>query len=193
MKSHIRVLGIDDGPFDFSDDRALFAAVLFRLPSYIEAIALGTVEVDGRDSSDSIRQIVERKGWKHMLHAIMIDGAALGGFNIVDIKALSVKTGIPSITVTSERPDMKSIKEALKGHFQCWEYRYAMLESRELHEIRLDEGAVYVSFEGTDLKNAVEIVKKSVIRGLTPEPIRIAHMVAGACASFRREVCQWGV
>ncbi len=82
---------------------------------------------------------------------------------------------------------MESIKEALKGHFFRWEGRYAMLERRGLHEIRVEEGTVYISFEGTDLKNAIEIVRKSIIRGLRPEPVRMAHMVARACAELRSE------
>ncbi len=58
MKSHIRVLGIDDGPFDFGDDRAIFAGILIRLPSYMEAVSLETVEVDGKDSTERICEMV---------------------------------------------------------------------------------------------------------------------------------------
>lgn len=180
MKPHIRILGIDDGPFSFKERRALFAGVLMRLPAYMEGISMSYVDVDGEDSTDKIAEMVEREGWKGMLHAILIDGAALAGFNIVDIDALQRRTGIPVITVTSEKPDMESIRKALKGHFTEWQPRYRMLEGRELHEIDVEEGRVYISYSGTDLRGAKEIVRKSIIRGLTPEPIRLAHMIVRA-------------
>ncbi len=180
MKSHLRVLGIDDGPFTFDEDRALFTGVLMRLPNYIEAVSIDSVAVDGDDSAKRIAEMVEGERWNGMLHAILIDGAALAGFNIVDIDALSDRTGIPAITVTSEKPDMESIEQALKGHFKEWQGRYAMLERREIHEISTDEGIVYISFSGTDLRGAKEIVRKSIVRGLTPEPIRVAHIIARA-------------
>lgn len=180
MKPHIRILGIDDGPFSFKERRALFAGVLMRLPAYMEGISMSYVDVDGEDSTDKIAEMVEREGWEGMLHAILIDGAALAGFNIVDIDALNKKTGVPAITVTSEKPDIESIRKALKGHFTEWQPRYRMLEFRELHEIDVEEGRVYISYSGTDLRGAKEIVRKSIIRGLTPEPIRAAHMIVRA-------------
>ncbi len=180
MKPHIRVLGIDDGPFTFDEERALFSGVLMRLPNYIEAVSLGSIAVDGGDSAEKIAEMVEGERWNGMLHAILIDGAALAGFNIVDIDALSDRTGVPAITVTSEKPDMESIKQALKAHFKEWQSRYEMLERRETHEISVSEGIVYISFSGTDLKGAKEIVRKSIVRGLTPEAVRVAHIIARA-------------
>ena len=179
MKPHLRVLGIDDGPFTFKERRALFTGVMVRLSSYVEAIAIGSVEIDGTDATEQIAEMLTFYGWKG-IHAILIDGAALGGFNIVDIAGLHDRTGIPVITVTHEKPDMYSIKEALKSHFDEWEERYSMLESREIHEISVKEGRVYISFHGTDLKGAKEIVRKSIVRGLTPEAIRLAHMIGRA-------------
>lgn len=38
MKSHVRVLGIDDSPFTFQTRRALVVGVVSRLPTYIEGI-----------------------------------------------------------------------------------------------------------------------------------------------------------
>ena len=179
MKPHLRVLGIDDGPFTFDERRALFTGVMVRLPSYVESIAIGSVEVDGNDATERIAEMLISHGWNG-IHAILIDGAALGGFNIVDIEELNDRTGVPVITVTHERPDMDSIKEALKSHFRKWEKRYDMLESREMYEISVEEGIVYISFYGIDLKGAKEVVRKSIVRGLTPEAIRLAHMVGRA-------------
>lgn len=180
MKTHLRVLGIDDGPFTFKEKEAIFSGVLMRLPGYVESISTGYIEVDGDDSTENIREMIERNRWQEMLHAVLIDGAALGGFNIVDIDALNRQTGIPVITVTSERPDMESIKNALKSHFSSWESKYGMLATREMHEIEVPEGRVFISFAGTELETAREIVRRSIIKGLKPEVLRLAHMISRA-------------
>jgi len=182
MKPHIRVLGIDDGPFTFKQERCVFAGVMLRLPSYVEGVAFGSVIVDGRDSAEKISEMVEQNRWINLLHAILIDGVALAGFNIVGIDALYEKTGVPVITVTADRPDMDSIKAALRSHFKEWQEGYEMLASREIHEITAGDGVVYISFSGTDLKAAKEVVRGSIIRGHTPESLRLAHMMAGAFA-----------
>ncbi len=190
MKAHIRVIGIDDGPFTFSEDMVIFTAVLMRLPAYVEGIAIGKVRIDGSDSTERIAEIIGRKRWGSLAHAVLIDGAALGGFNIVDIERLSEIAGLPAITVTSDRPDMERIKEALKHHFNRWEERYRMLSEREIHEVVMEDGMVYISFSGIDLKGAKEIIRKSVVRGLVPEAIRMAHIVSRAVKEAENEALQ---
>jgi len=186
MKPHIRVLGIDDGPFTFARKRCTFAGVMVRLPAYVEKVAVSNVGVDGADSTDKIMEMVEQNRWGKLLHAILLDGAALAGFNIVDIDGLYEITGVPVITVTSERPDNESIGAALRHHFEDWQERYHMLASREVHGISAGDGRLYVSFVGTDLKGAKEVVRGSIIRGHTPEPLRLAHMIARAVERSNR-------
>ncbi len=189
MKPHIRVLGVDDGPFTFAQKRCPFAGVMLRLPSYVEGAAFGSVVVDGTDSAERIAKMVRSSGWIPLLHAILIDGAALAGFNLVDIERLNSTTGIPVITVTSDRPNPESIKAALRTHFEEWEERYEMLASREIHEITAGDGVLYISFAGTDLKGAKEVIRASIIKGHTPEPLRLAHMMARAFARSFDEFC----
>ena len=180
MKEHIRIAGFDDGPFSFGDKRCVFSGVLMRMPGTVEAISISSVEVDGGDSALRISEMVEKEGWGRLAHAIMVDGASMGGFNLIDTDEIVERTGVPAITVTHERPDMDSIRDAMKMHFQDWEERYEWLSSRELHEVSVNEGNVFISFSGLKLSDAKAIVRKAIVHGLTPEPVRVAHMVARA-------------
>ena len=45
----------------------------------------------------------------------MLNGITFGGFNVVDIKKLHLATKLPVLAVTHEKPDLKSIHEALKN------------------------------------------------------------------------------
>jgi endonuclease V-like protein UPF0215 family len=180
VKPHIRIIGIDDGPFDFGEEKCLFAGVLMRMPDTVEGMALSSIAVDGDDSAFNISRMMEREGWDRLAHVIMTDGASMGGFNLIDTDEIYQRTGVPAMTVTHERPDMESIKDAMKGHFDDWKERFEWLESREIHEVSVDEGLVFISFSGMGLEDAKAFVRKSIVRGLTPEPIRLAHMIARA-------------
>ncbi len=180
MKEHIRIAGFDDGPFSFGDERCIFAGVLMRMPGTVEGISLSSVEVDGTDSSLRISEMLEREGWNRLAHAAMVDGASMGGFNLVDTDEIVERTGVPAMTVTHERPDMNSIRDAMKGHFQDWEERFDWLKSRELHEVEVHEGKIFISFSGMGLPDAKALVRKAIVHGLTPEPVRLAHMIARA-------------
>ncbi|HPT74886.1 MAG TPA: DUF99 family protein, partial [Methanomassiliicoccaceae archaeon] len=100
MKKQVRVLGIDDSPFTFESKRALLVGVVARLPMYIEGIMRTDCEVDGTDANDAIADMVLRSRYREQLKVIMIDGVAVGGFNVVDIDRLHRETGIPCATVT---------------------------------------------------------------------------------------------
>ncbi len=187
MKKHIRIVGIDDGPFEFGEERCIFAGVLMRMPDTAESISLSEVEVDGNDSGERISAMVNDNGWGRLAHAIMVDGASMGGFNIIYPDEIYRRTGVPTITVTHEKPDMESIKEAMKGHFQDWRDRYERLTSREIHMVSVAEGDVFISFAGIGIEEAKAMVRKSILHGLTPEPVRLAHMIARAVRAYESE------
>ncbi len=184
MKEHIRIVGVDDGPFDFGEERCMFAGVLMRMPDTLEGMSLSRLDVDGDDSALRISEMMEKKGWNGLAHVMMTDGASMGGFNLIDTEEIYRRTGVPAMTVTHEKPDMNSIKEAMKGHFQDWEERYERLAYREIHKISVDEGTVFISFSGMDLADAKGMVRKSILHGLTPEPVRLAHMIARAVREY---------
>jgi endonuclease V-like protein UPF0215 family len=50
MKTQVRVLGIDDSPFSFSDKRVQVVGALVRIPNYLEGVTMTEIEVDGSDS-----------------------------------------------------------------------------------------------------------------------------------------------
>jgi len=135
------------------------------------------ITIDGIDSTDTIINMIERSKHKKQLKIIMIDGVALGGFNVVDGERIWNETGIPVITLTRNKPDMEGIKKALKKHFSDWKKRWEIINNGEIHEINL-KYTVYARFFGIEKKDGVDAIKLSIIRGAIPEPIRVAHLIA---------------
>ncbi len=178
MKQQIRVLGIDDSPFKFSDERVSIIGVIMRGGEYLECVLKRNVTIDGDDATSTCIDMINNTKHKLQLKAILLDGICLGGFNVLDIEEISDKTGLPVITITRDKPDFNKIKVALKKNFDDWEVRFDLIKRGKLYEIKTKHNPIYVKFVGIDISEAKEIIKLSTIRGVVPEPIRVAHLIA---------------
>jgi hypothetical protein len=189
MKPQFRVLGVDDGPFSFSDAVVPVIGVVVR-KGYVDAVLKRQVDVDGNNATVAIASMVGGSGYTGKLEAVMLDGAVVGGFNVIDIEELNRLTGVPVITVTRDRPDMAAIRKALemlgrtpkygRGPIPDWKERLALLERTRLVEVDTGHKPVHIGFAGIEEPDAKGIVTASTIRGSIPEPLRLAHLIARA-------------
>jgi hypothetical protein len=109
---------------------------------------------------------------------MLLDGIALGGFNVVDINDVFKSTNLPVITITRDKPDFEKIKIALKKNFDDWKHRLGLMKNGKIHNVETNHNPIYVKCAGIDIWGAKEIIKISTIRGVVPEPIRVAHLIA---------------
>jgi len=178
MKQQIRLLGIDDSPFKFNDKSTAIVGAVMRGGEYLECVLKGEITVDGNDATFVCKNMINKTRHKTQLRAILLDGTALGGFNVVDIDEIFNDTGLPVITLTRDKPNFEKMKQALKGHFDDWKARWDLISKGDLHEIKTAHNPVYVKFVGLNVDETKEIIKISTIRGVVPEPIRVAHLIA---------------
>ncbi|OYT58713.1 hypothetical protein B6U81_07365 [Thermoplasmatales archaeon ex4484_30] len=177
MKKEIRILGIDDMPFSFEDEYVDIVGVILRGNSYIEGVIKATIEVDGMDATPVIISLIKNTKHRGQLKVIMIDGIALGGFNVVDGGRIYDEAGIPVLTITRNKPHSEKIKEALQKHFEDWEERWNIINKGRTEEL-CGKYPLYIKRFGIGIKEAEEVIKISTIRGAIPEPLRIAHLIA---------------
>lgn len=177
MKPEIRIIGLDDMPFSFEDSSTDVIGVVMRGGCYVEGVLRGTITVDGTDASRVIARMISQSKHSSQLRAIMIDGGALGGFNVVDGSYLYDATSIPVMTVTAHKPDPKSMESALRQHFDDWQDRWTVMNHGTLHVVSL-RYPLYIKPFGIDIKKATKIIQGSIVRGAIPEPIRLAHLIA---------------
>ena len=180
MKKGIKLMGVDDAPFYFREDKTIVVGVVMRGGEYIEGVLRREVTVDGEDATDTCIDMVLHTRHKQQLKALLLDGVSLGGFNVVDINRIHTETGIPVITVTRDKPDLNKIQSALKKHFNDWEKRLNIITTGELHRVETNYNPIYVKSAGISIEDAKEIIRLSTIRGVIPEPIRVAHIIASA-------------
>jgi len=173
-KEEIRIIGIDDSPFKkFGKHNVLVLGVMFRGGKFIDGVMSTKVRLDGNNSTNKLIEMINKSKFYPQIRCILLDGIALGGFNVVDINKLSKKTKIPVIVVIRRMPDFDKIKRAL-------------VKINKKNKIKLIEkagkvynvGKIYVQLAGIDLEGAKEIIKLSSTRSFVPEPIRAAHLIA---------------
>ena len=181
VKSEIRILGFDDGPFDRNKDKkVLVFGVVFRGGAVLDGALKTEVKVDGLDSTVKITKLINSSRHKQQLKIIMFDGITFGGFNIIDINKVHEDTRIPVVVINRKMPDFKKVKSALKN-FDDFEKRWELIEMAGTpKECKLNNGkklfyqAVGIGDEAED------VICMSSTRGDIPEPLRVAHLLATA-------------
>ena len=114
VKKEIRILGVDDSPFDkFKDKKTALIGVVFRGGIYLEGVLKKEVEVDGDDATSGIIEMVKSTRHRGHLRVLMLSGITFGGLNIVDIENLNRETALPVIIVTRRLPDLSAMKKAI--------------------------------------------------------------------------------
>lgn len=189
-KAHPRVVAVDDGAFARADRWAPIAAVVVSAPDYVEAIRTDRVRVDGRDATRRVIAVVRATGPVDGVRAVLLDGAVLGGFNVVDLDAVHRALGRPVVALTRRPPDFVRIRAALRKWFpRDARRRYALLTAHRLYPVPT-EGLLPIraAAVGCSRADAARLIRRTTVRGHWPEPLRLAHLVASAGAPARRPV-----
>ena len=134
--------------------------------------------MDGHDATERIAAMVRGSRYRAGLAAILIDGTAVGGFNVIDIEAVRAAVERPVITVTRKRPNLGSIETALRRRFDDWQERLAIIRRHEIEPIRTGHGTVWVTYVGAKRTEVQEALSLTTVRGVLPEPLRVAHLIA---------------
>lgn len=174
LKKESRIIGIDDGPFDkFHDKEAIVVGTVFRGGEYLDGILSTKVEVDGFDATLKIIDMINRCKWKTQVHAIMFDGIAVAGFNVINAKNLHKETGIPVIIVIRHYPDYEGMFRAMKK--LGMKEKIKLIESLDKPE-KVD--SIYIQRIGISMREAMQLLKLTCTHAKIPEPIRISHIIA---------------
>ncbi len=183
IKDEIRVVGVDDGPFEFGKGKTAFVVgVVFRGGSRMDAVLTTEIEVDGNDVTDRLLHMVKNSRHRGQIRVVMTDGLTFGGFNIIDGPAFFRRSDLPLISVTRNQPDLGSIKRALRN-FPDFETRWEKIKRAGeplKHMFPDDRGRAHVFFQsfGIQEEDAHRIIDITSTTSLMPEPIRVAHMIA---------------
>lgn len=171
------VIGVDDGPFPRAHrgDVPIVGAVLTR--TRLDGIVVDHVRRDGANATSRVAAMVRRSPFFEHVQAIMLNGIALGGFNVVDLRRLHAELGLPVLVVARKAPDLAAIERALRTRVPGGARKWRLVQAAGPMEPL--EG-VWVQRAGITLASAAQLLRDSRVQGLVPEPLRLAHLIAGA-------------
>ncbi len=142
-----------------------------------DGVVIGKVRRDGADSARKLAQLVHSSRFRDHLQLVMLHGIALAGFNVVDIAALHRELGLPVLVVCRRQPDLDAIRAALLERVRGGRRKWALIE--RLPPMR-PAASVWVQSVGLPEEAVDGIVRRFAINGHVPEPLRTAHLIAGA-------------
>jgi endonuclease V-like protein UPF0215 family len=180
MRRFSHVMGFDDAPFarhhrgDVTVVGTLFAG------ARLDGIVSGRVRRDGVNATRVLAALSRGSRFGAHLQAILLQGIALAGFNVVDLHELHAQTRLPVLVVARRRPDLDAIRRALLERVPGGRRKWALIERagpmEPLH-------GVFVQRAGLALAEAEALLVATTLHGKVPEPLRVAHLVAGGLGS----------
>ncbi len=179
VKRFSNVIGFDDAPFppDYVGNVAVVGVVFTSLQ--FTGVIIGQVEKDGADAAEKLARLIAHSKFAEHVQLIILQGITLAGFNVVDVFYLHEQLGLPVLVVSRKLPDMAAIQKSLTTRVRGGEQKWALIEKLGAMEAA---GKVYVQRVGLSWNEAMAVVERFAIHSHLPEPLRTAHLFAGAIA-----------
>jgi uncharacterized protein len=182
LKRDVRFLGFDDSPFTFEDEQVRVVGVVTRGASYVERILSQHLRIDGDDATRVLCDLVQGSRFRPMLRGIFLNGATMGGFNVVDLDEIHREVGVPVVAVVRHEPDYAKSERALRKHLPDAQRRIELLGRQRPDPVKNGTFTVWCTARGVDHDDLSRLLEASTVRGALPEPIRLAHVIASGIA-----------
>lgn len=178
--SHL--IGFDDAPFapGHRGDVPVVGAV-FTGPR-LDGVLYGLVRRDGANATRELVRMVGESRFAAHLQAILLQGVALAGFNVIDVHQLSQSLELPVLVVARRPPDWQAIREALLRRVPGGRRKWRLIERLGPME---PLASVHIQRAGLTLTQAEALLERFCLYGRIPEPLRTAHLIAGGIVGGR--------
>lgn len=173
------VIGFDDAPFERSHRGDVLVVGTVFAGARLDGVLCGRLRRDGANATRVLAALVRGCRFYPQLHAVLLQGITFAGFNVVDLAGLHADIGIPVLAVSRRRPDMTAIRRALLDHVRGGARKWRLIEGAGPVEAI---GRLYVQRTGLDLDEAARLIAGLCPHSLVPEPLRVAHLIAGGLA-----------
>ncbi len=176
----VDVIACDDGVVEkLGEGYTVLACILWcNKPVDVE---LNLVKVDGLEASTTIAYATTRLKLRNKVEpkAILLDSITIAGFNIASPPTITKLTGTPVIVAYKYKPSSARLEEALRKHFKDWQLRIKVLKLVDSTvEIVTRKGTLHILTWKISLEEAKNIIEQTQVHARTPEPLRIADIIA---------------
>lgn len=170
------IVGFDDAPFNHCARKNVLIVGAVYSGSRLEGVLSAYVRRDGVNSTRNLIKTIQKSRFYPQLQAVLLQGIAFAGFNVIDIHTLYEQLGLPVIVVSRKKPDLAKIRKALLENVPGGERKWQLIESagamEKIHN-------VFVQRAGISKEKTEKLLAKLAISSSIPEPLRTAHLIAG--------------
>lgn len=170
------VVGFDDAPFahEHYGDVRVVGAVCSR--TRLDGVLSGKVRRDGVNATDELIRLVGGGKFREHVRAVLLQGIALAGFNVVDINRLSKELDVPVLVAVRKQPRLHLVEEALRERTRGGLRKWKLIQAAgALEQI----GPMWIQRVGLTRPEAIGLLRATTLHGNLPEPLRLAHLIAG--------------
>ncbi len=178
VKREIRTVGIDDAPFEFSQNTTGLVGCVFRGSYRLIDVLSTQINVDGMDVTEKIAKMLINSKHQEQVRVILLDGITFGGMNIVDMDRLCEETEKPVLALTKDKPSKKKMFKALENTSEQKKRKRLVEKAGEINELNFNDKNIFYQSRGLNKEQVKDILKATTYSGTTPEPLRTAHLIA---------------
>lgn len=173
-------MGFDDAPFPRGYHGKVRVVGAIFADRRFDGVLVAAVEKDGSDAAGVLAVTIAESRFYEHIHLVLLQGVALAGFNVVDAVALHEQIARPILIVARRLPDMSAIRRALETRVPAGHAKWRLIERLGAME---PCAGVYVQRVGLTLEDAERVIERLAVHSQIPEPLRVAHLIAGAMES----------
>jgi endonuclease V-like protein UPF0215 family len=170
------VIGFDDGPFDKNGATNVRLVGTVCARTRLDGVVSGFVRRDGANSTERMIELVQTSQFVEHIQAVLLQGIAVGGFNVVDVQALAAALNVPVLVIMRRRPRLESMRAALLNNIPGATRKWSLIEAAGPVE---PLGQVFCQRVGLSLREAQALLAATTLHGNLPEALRLAHLIAG--------------
>jgi endonuclease V-like protein UPF0215 family len=177
-KRGIRAMGIAES-FRKTDRRSTIAGVVMRSDLVLDGFVFGEATVGGDDATRALVRMHTRLH-RDDVNVILLSGAIISYYNVVDVQALADRTGVPVICITYR--ESSGVEGAIRDRFEDWQTKvglYRRLGGRTRLSLKTGQ-KVFARLASVSEDDARQVVDAFTLQGSFSEPIRVARLLARA-------------
>jgi endonuclease V-like protein UPF0215 family len=174
------VIGFDDAPFvrGFTE-KVQIVGTVYAGPR-LDGVLIGEIERDGFDAAGELIRLIRESRFLEHIRLVMLQGITLGGFNVVDVFALNRELNVPVLVACRKQPDMGAVRKALLTRIPRGKEKWELIE--KVGPMEPVEN-IFIQRIGLSPEQAAAVIRQFTIHSQLPEPIRTAHLIAGALST----------
>ncbi|MBL8604242.1 MAG: DUF99 family protein [Myxococcales bacterium] len=172
----LRVLGVDDAPFAKRRGARVSVCGVVCAGHRFEGMLWAETRRDGWGATDALIAAVTASKFAPQLDLVLLDGIALGGFNVVDLPRLAEAVARPCVAVMRRAPSLDAVHAAMAKLPGYARRSAVMARAGEIYTL----GGHVFQVQGGAPAVIAEALTVLTREGKVPEALRLAHLIGSA-------------